>query len=366
VQALTPTLFLCYAPEDRDLARRIAEFLERGAGVRVFLEEGEILPGEDLICKARQGRMADTIIVMFSRDSMPSRWPRAQWEGALVEEPAEEGVRIAFVRCDDCIPPRVLTPQFDAKQLRQLKRWVRNSGEAADLPRFEPPEDVRCPDRSADLEVLGIAIADRPGVETVDDTALAFEFVRAYREDFDEVFYIDCGGRSLAALTGDLAAQLGMRLAGPVQNNLERLHEFCSPQRFLVVLDDVWEIDANPLIFGGRCSTLLSTDSHPAREPDALQEVQAAMANPAGDWAELCRLARVGRRITREQGRIAECFELMRQWHDAAEERGDRGVLDESAREMVWILESWGMTDEAHHLEYRRVTEFDEQMRLPF
>ena len=134
----------------------------------------------------------------------------------------------------------------------------------------------------------------------------------------------------------------------------------------MIVLDDVWDVDGHPLIFGGLCSTLLSTDSHPAREPDTLQEIQSALANPGGDWTELCRLARVGRRITREQERIAECFELMRQWHDAAEERGDRAVLDESSRELVWILESWGMTDEAQYLEYRRATEFDEQMGLPF
>jgi hypothetical protein len=366
VQALNPTVFLCYSPADRDFARRIAEFLERGAAVRVFLEEGEILPGEDLISKARQGRMADTVIVIFSRDSWRSRLPRAQWEDALVNEPDAEGVRIAFVRCDDCNPPKVLTPQFDARQFRQLKRWIRNTGQIADRPRFEPPEDLSCPDRGADLEVLGIAIADRPGVETVNETALAFEFVRTYREDFDGIFYVDCGGRSLAALTGDLAAQLGMRLEGPVQHNLQRLREFCAERRFLLVLDDVWETDAHPLIFGGRSSTLLSTDSYPAREAGELQGIQAALAHPGDDWAELCRLARLGRRKTREEGRVAECFELMRQWHDAAEERGDLSALDEAAREMVWILESWGMTDEACHVEYRRAAECDEQMRLPF
>ena len=308
--------------------------------------------------------MADIVVVFFSRDSMPSRWARAQWEDALVKEPAAEGVRIAFLSCDDCHPPKVLTPQFDAKQFRELKRWVRADGEGSGITRFEPPADARCPHRSADLEVLGIAIADRPGVETVRDTALAFEFVRAFRDDFDEVFYLDCGGRSLAALTGDLAAQLGMRLEGPVQNTLERLREFCSAQRFLLVLDDVWDIDAHPLIFGGRSSTLLSTDSYPAREPgpDRNPERVGAPQRMAG----LCRAARLGRRITRYEGRVAECFELMRQWHELAEERGDRNVLDESAREMVWILESWGMTDEAHRLEYRRATEYDEQMGLPF
>ena len=75
-------------------------------------------------------------------------------------------------------------------------------------------------------------------------------------------------------------------------------------------------------------------------------------------------LARLGRRLAREQGRMAECFELMQQWHAAAEEEEDRAVLSESAREMVWILEGWGRTEEAERLEERRAIEFDEQMRL--
>ena len=56
----------------------------------------------------------------------------------------------------------------------------------------------------------------------------------------------------------------------------------------------------------------------------------------------------------------------MHQWHDAAELRGDRAVLDESTREIVWILESWGRAKQAQDLEYRRLGEFGEQMRLAF
>ena len=74
----------------------MAGFLERGADVEVLLEEGEIRPGEDLVAKARDARTADVVLVLFSRNSIPPRWPRAQWEGALVNEPREEGVRIAF------------------------------------------------------------------------------------------------------------------------------------------------------------------------------------------------------------------------------------------------------------------------------
>ena len=377
MQALNPAVFLCYAAADRALAADIAAFLERGADVRVFLEEGEMQAGGDLAAKAREGRMADVVLVLFSRSAMPSRWPRAQWEGPLVTEPAAEGVRIGFVKCDDCVPPPVLKPRFDYDGLnlgglRKLKRWVRDRAATWRPPEHAPAalyeggyEGGRQGRLEADLEILGIAIADRPGTETIAGVRLAFEFVQAFGEDFDEVFRLQLAGRTLAALAGDLATQLGMWLDGDLPSNLERLREFCSSRRFLVLMDGVHE-PAPELIFGGRCSTLLVSEAGPEANADPLRPIQRALGSPDStlEWAERSAMARLGRRLAREQGRMAECFELMQQWHAAAEEQDDRAVLSESAREMVWILEGWGRTEEAERLENRRATEFDEQMRL--
>lgn len=353
MQALTPqTVFPCYAAADRELARSLAEFLERGADVRVFLDEGEMRPGEDLAGKARDARMADIAIVLFSRESMPSRWPRAQWEDPLVNEPAAEGVRIAFLRCDDCVPPKVLVPQFSAKQFRELKRWVRGQ-------QFLPSRPA------ADLEVLGIAVADRPGMEFADSAALAASFPHEFRHDFDGVFTLVCGRRSLAALAGDLASQIGLRLEGPIAENLARLREFCEARRFLIVLEEVPELIPQDLVFAGRCSTLAAADSRDAA-PDEIREIQAVVADPATSYVEVCAAARRGRRLLREAGRIAELHELMQQWHSAAADEEDRNTLDESAREQVWILETWGRADEAQSLDYDRAARFDDQMPLPF
>lgn len=84
------------------------------------------------------------------------------------------------------------------------------------------------------------------------------------------------------------------------------------------------------------------------------------------DWAELCRWARLGRRLTRDAGRLAECYEMMQQWYTAAVSRADLHAVDEAAREMVWILEAWGDHAEAARLDYRRASESGEQMLLPF
>ena len=359
MQALTVTAFLCYAEVDRFAAAAIAAFLERGADVRVFLEEGVLAEGQNLADKAREARMADIALVLFSRASLPSRWARSGWEAPLITEPAAEGVRIGFARLDDCNPPAVLKPRFEltglaTKGMRALKRWVRNPGLSV---------EAMAPDCTADPEVLGIALADRPGIETVESVTIAREFALRFGHDFDAVVVLEgCRSRSLSALAGALGAQLGLQLEGDLDNNLARLREFCMARRFLVILEGA---APQQLIFEGRCSTLITEEALPPRALDELGRVQEAFASAAA-WSEVSSLARQGRRVARQQGRLAECYELMEEWHAEAEENGDRAAIDEAAREMVWILETWGRPELAARLAYRRAAACDEQIPLPF
>jgi len=221
----------------------------------------------------------------------------------------------------------------------------------------EPPSAAY----SADLEVLGIAIADRPGTETVHSLALAHEFARAFRGDFDAVLHLDCANGTLADMAGDLAWQLGLHLEGELGDNLEHLRLFCEARRFLIVLEGAAPDD---LVFGGRCSTLVSTEAGEP-SPDPLRQLTRAF-DAAGDWTEACCLARQARRVAHECFRIAECFEIMTQWRAMAEENDDRPVVDEASRELVWILDGWGRGDEARKLEQTRAAEFDRQLPLFF
>lgn len=367
MQTLIPTAIPCYAAGDRERAEQIAAFLEQCGDVRVLLDDGEIEPGEDLVEKAREARTAEVVLIVFSHQSLPRPWLRRQWEDALVREPAADGTRMGFVRIDDCVPPRVLAPQFDLSGpgrngLRELKRWIRKRSAA-----WDPPGARDYAGDGTDLERLAVALADRPGCEIAASRALAWEFVDRCREDFDEVFRVECEGRSLAALAGDWATQLGLRLEGQVEENLARLREFSEARRFLLLLEHGTTPAARQLAFRGRCSTLIVEGG--AAEPltDDLSRARSAFGSPhaAVNWAEACVLARLGRRLCRDAGRTAECYELMEQWHAAAQAREDRTAMEESAREMVWILEGWGRTEEAARLEYKRVSELGEQMVLP-
>ena len=253
-------------------------------------------PGEDLAAKAREARMADIVVPLLSRNSVPVPWPRTDWQGALVDEPRSEGVRIAFVRCDDYTPPRVLGPQFDGRSLggwRGLKRWIRDR-----VATYVPPETAPCPELSADLEALIAALADRPGSETVASASLAFEFARVSAADFDEILRLECGGRTLAALAGDLAAQLGLRLEGDLETNLARLRDFCAARRFLLLLDGVQSAARREFVFGGWSSTLFCAEPGPAggfTGEDAVRTAQRVLLNSeSAAFAEVCEMARAG------------------------------------------------------------------------
>jgi len=335
---------------DRALAERVAAFLERGADVRVFLDEGAMNSGGDLAEKAREGRMADLVLVFFSRNSMPSRWPRAQWEDALVNEPQAEDVGIAFVKCDDCAPPRVLTPMFDANRLREIKRWVRRA-HAGEAPASE---------FAGDVEVLGIAVADRPGSESVERIAIVNEFVRTFSPDFDAVIRLETGERRLAAIAGDLSQQLGLHLEGDLPENLERLRKFCESRRLLIVHEGG---EVPELVFGGQASTLVCQEAG-RPSADFLAPIHAAFAADI-EWPALCNAARQARRVARDLGRIAELYDLMEAWAAMAADREDRDAQDEAVREIVWILEGWGRTEEAQRLDCKRAAELDLQMPLP-
>jgi hypothetical protein len=162
-------------------------------------------------------------------------------------------------------------------------------------------------------------------------------------------------------MAGDLAHQLGLHLQGELADNIDHLRLFCEVRRLLIVLEGG---APHELVFAGRCSTLISKEAG-TPSPDELRTI-ARTFDATDDWAELCRLARQARRIAHEQFRLAECFEIMQQWRSLADENGDRPVVDEASREIVWILDGWGRTGEARQIEQLRAREFDEQLPLFF
>jgi len=268
-----PKVFPCFSPDQRELAAELAAFLERGAGLEVLLEEGEMTPGEDLVSKVEQGLSADAVLALVSPESVPGRWVLERWQSVFWRQAAEVGTAVAIVLCRDARFPDLLRRKnfFDLRDnrlggFRRLKRWLMALWPLPERTPFSPARQPWFTGREAELESLCAALADAPGMAVISHpalgagkTALALEFTRRHQEDFEALIWLTCGARSPAALAGDFAAQLGLRLDRDLENNLTELRRVAARHRCLLILDDATADAAGLLAPRGRTSTLITT-----------------------------------------------------------------------------------------------------------
>ena len=170
-----PKVFPCYSTPDRELVHELAAFLERGAGVEVLLEEGEMHPGGDLIAKVEEGLSADVVLVLLSPEAVPPRWVLERWKSVFWEQAAEVGTALATLLCRDAKFPDLLRRKnfFDLRQnrlaaFRAIKRWLMS---LSPLPRKAPFAPARQPSfhgRDAESETLCTLLADTPGIAVLE------------------------------------------------------------------------------------------------------------------------------------------------------------------------------------------------------
>ena len=307
-----PKVFPCYSTSDRELVHELAAFLERGAGVEVLLEEGEMPPGGNLIAKVEEGLSADVVLVLLSPEAVPPRWPLERWKSVFWEQAAEAGTALATLLCRDAKFPDLLRRKnfFDLRPdrlaaFRAIKRWLMSMSPLPQQAPFTPARHPSFDGRSAELETLCALLADAPGMAVVEagagagKTALALEFARRHREDFDAVFWLTCGSRSAAALAGDLAAQSDVRLDRDLESNLNELRRLCARHRCLLVLDDAAPSTAALLAPRGRTSVLMT-----ARIGDLATALSAASVPLAAFGQDTSRLADTIRDLARPAQRL--------------------------------------------------------------
>ena len=171
-------VFPCYSTPDREIVHSLAAFLERGAGVEILLEEGEMPPGGDLIAKAEEGLSADVVLVLLSPEAVPPRWVLERWKSVFWEQAAEVGTAFATLLCRDAKFPDLLRRKnfFDLRQnrlaaFRAIKRWLMG---LSPLPReasFVPARQPSFQGRDAELETLCALLADTPGMAVLEAAA---------------------------------------------------------------------------------------------------------------------------------------------------------------------------------------------------
>jgi hypothetical protein len=103
-----PSVFISYNHKDRQFVRRLAEDL-RGAGIRAWVDEYEILPGDSITEKTSQGiNTSDYMLVIISKNSINSPWVSKEVSAAFRRDPSSSLQRVIPLKIDDAeLPPQL-------------------------------------------------------------------------------------------------------------------------------------------------------------------------------------------------------------------------------------------------------------------
>jgi len=96
-------LFLCHNRADKDWVRALAEQVESetfeghvgGRTLRVFFDEWDIQPGQNVVLKVNEGlAKARYVAVVLSPEMLQADWPTLEWTHLVADDPANRSGRI--------------------------------------------------------------------------------------------------------------------------------------------------------------------------------------------------------------------------------------------------------------------------------
>lgn len=102
------SIFLSHSHIDKPLARRLANDLTKH-GIRVWIDEAEILVGDSLIKKIREGiDEVDYLAALLSPESVSSQWVQEELEVAMNQQIEGKRVKVLPLICRPCPLPGFL------------------------------------------------------------------------------------------------------------------------------------------------------------------------------------------------------------------------------------------------------------------
>jgi hypothetical protein len=103
-------VFLSHSSKDKPAVRALAERL-KADGLRVWLDDWEILAGDSIFQKVQQGLQQSRILLLFlSRQAFGSDWVTLEHQTILFRDPTNKERRFIPLRLDDTEHPDVLRP----------------------------------------------------------------------------------------------------------------------------------------------------------------------------------------------------------------------------------------------------------------
>ena len=145
-----PTVFISYSAQDRSTAATIADELRR-RGVSVWFDQQEILAGDSLVGRIREGiESADYLLVLLSRRSLSSVWVEREVGIAFERFGADADTVIIPLKIDDSpVPAQFLSTRYadfaadPRKAIDEIgERITRDQGAKASLRNMVDVDDL--------------------------------------------------------------------------------------------------------------------------------------------------------------------------------------------------------------------------------
>src|ERR1017187_7307946 len=247
------SVFLSHSSQDKSFVRELAGSLESDGEIKVWLDEREIAPGQNIVSGISDGLDSDFILLILSPDSVDSNWVKEEWTDAFWDQTNNRDTKLLGVLYRDCKIPRLLRNKkyFDLRKnqpqgIREIRTFLLTQRPA-------PPQrvnylPVRPPifiGREKELSDLRDRLRQPGALVPVHEmagkgkTTLALEFAHLHQQDFEAVYWLPCQSSSLASIAAELARQLGLRLEGDLPEIVRELKGVCGSKRCLLILDNV-------------------------------------------------------------------------------------------------------------------------------
>ena len=266
------TVFLSHSSNDKPFVRELADALESGGEIKVWLDEREIDYGENAVLKMEEGLDADVVLLILSPDSVDSNWVKEEWTDAYWDQVSSQRTKLGPVLYRDCRTPHFLRNKkpFDLRTnqpegFRQIKTWLLGLRPAPPPVMHLPQRPPLFIGREQEIEDLRSRLKEPGSITYISGlagrgkTTLALEYAYQYQRDFESVHWLPCHGRSLVQIAGELTIQLGLKLEGDVDTIVRELNGHSARKRCLLILDNVEDDAPAQLLPGGRTSVLITT-----------------------------------------------------------------------------------------------------------
>ncbi len=342
---------ICFHSADVVFASALARYLELHTPLSCELVEAKT--AADFLDVIEQCLVKEFVITILSQCAVPVPWPRQLWEPVLLEGVRDAGTHIAYMVSGNCAFPQSLLRKrnvFDASGERALRQWVIQQ---AAPERFPPAIGIEVEE---DLSLL--ALLDEPGVKRNVSPAAAAWLMRECWRDFEAVYRVQCGRGTRAAVLGELAQAMKLRLPGTVEQNWQQLQAHVLRERSLIVFEDLPGALAGIAEIGGKASVLWLSAAAP--KPVRFHQLKGLFASSADesaclralgrfmdqeteadDWPGLRSIGLSALRFLRRQERLAEAHELLEWLNERAGWYGDANALNQIRWEDEWILDAW-------------------------